>query len=80
MPSRVVKGSLKYPDHYALLLSLKKIPMRKVNPFLPKKSIIWNTRKSQGWERYFLKTNVNEVLDSVAAVEDADTEVLLKKI
>ena len=46
-PSRHVKGKLKYPDHYSLLLTLKGLPSKKAKPF-PGRKVIWNTRKKIG--------------------------------
>ena len=53
--SRNVKGTLKFPDHYALMLTMTKIPMKKTMSIPPRKEIIWNTRKKNGWERYAKK-------------------------
>ena len=47
-PSRSVKGVLKFPDHYALLLKLKNIPTKPPTKLTMNKSIIWNTRKKDG--------------------------------
>ena len=55
-PSRSVKGSLKYPDHYALMLMIKQIPMKKTQIIPPRKEIVWNTRKKDDWEKYLQKT------------------------
>ena len=55
-PSRSRKGSLKHPDHYAILLELKGIPMKPPIVFPGRKITKWNTRKKEGWEKYKLKT------------------------
>ena len=47
-PSRSVKGRIKHPDHYALLLTLKEIPMKLPTVFPGRKTIRWNTRKKDG--------------------------------
>ena len=61
-PSRNYKGQLKFPDHFALLLTLN-IPMANTKHIPTKKNIIWNTKKQNGWERYKAITENNKELD-----------------
>ena len=77
--SRSVKGELKYPDHYALLLTFKGIPMKAPTVFPGRKTIRWNTRKRMGWENYKMKTEYNEALLRAAVMEE-DSEEVLKSI
>ena len=53
---------LKHTDHFTLLLTLKKIPLRKKRTNLDVKSTVWNTKKSNGWEECEKQTEVNEKL------------------
>ena len=51
-PCKSINGILKFPDHYALHLEFKNIPMRNTD-FLPgRKKTVWNTKKRNGWEQY----------------------------
>ena len=79
-PSRAVKNHLKFPDHYALLLTMKNIPMKHSHTFPPKKYVLWNTRKKDGWLKYREKTDMNQVLLKLAERDDVDPETLLAKI
>ena len=79
-PSRPVKGNLKFPDHYALLLSLKNIPMMKTLTIPPRKEVVWNTRKKGGWEKYRSKTENNPVFIRAAESQEEDGSVVLKKV
>ena len=79
-PSRAVKGTLKFPDHYALLLTLKHIPMKLSQSFPPKKHVVWNTRKKMGWNKYKERTEMNKRLLKLAEFKDADPKHLYKQI
>ena len=65
-PSRVKNSVLKFPDHYALLLTLKNIPMMEKMKVVNRKQIRWNTRKPNGWQRYKSLTEENEKLLALA--------------
>ena len=78
-PSRNYKGQLKFPDHFALLLTLN-IPMANTKHIPTKKNIIWNTKKQNGWERYKAITENNKELDRATNMESDDPEVIWKII
>ena len=76
-PSRVTNGVLKFPDHYALLLTLKNIPLMKITKVVNRKHIQWNTRKPNGWEKYKTLTNDNGKLLAIAESKEEDPEKIL---
>ena len=75
-PYRVVKGEYKFPDHYALHLVLKSIPMRQLNFVSNKKQIIWNTKKKMGWEMYKDMTENNNVFHKASSMEGSPDNIL----
>ena len=79
-PYRAVKGKLKYPDHYGLLLSFKGLPSKETKSFPGRKSVIWNTRKRGGWDVYKQRTENNERLYKVVESNEEDPEKVLKCI
>ena len=73
-----MKGKLKHPDHYALHLALKNIPMKN-KTFIPNpKEIVWNTKKKEGWKYFREMTDNNEKLNRVANNEETSPEIILK--
>ena len=74
------KGILKFPDHYAVMMTLKNIPMKKTMSVPPRKEIVWNTRKKNGWIKYREKTENNPVFLKAATMEDENEEAVLKMI
>ena len=64
-PCKSVKGKLKFPDHYAILLRLKDVPILKKHHIPSNKETIWNTKKKDGWVNYRNKTENNEQLNRV---------------
>ena len=79
-PSRSYKGKLKYPDHYALLLILKGIPMKTIKPLNGLKTVRWNTRKKGGWDKYKHKTENNIKLLKSSELKNEEPEIILKGI
>ena len=79
-PCRSKNGVLKYPDHYALLLAFKDIPMFKAKPIPCKKEIVWNTKKKEGWKKFKEKTENNKMLIKASQSESSDPERVLKSI
>ena len=59
-------GRITYPDHFAIMILMKNIPMKKEKTVRPPKVIMWNTNKPGGWKRYYEETNANEVLDTLS--------------
>ena len=41
-----------YPDHYAIIMTMKNIPRKKVTEIKPQKVKMWNKNKSGGWVKY----------------------------
>ena len=78
--SRSVKETLKFPDHYAILLKLKDIPMKPPTSFVTRKQVIWNTKRKSGWEKYEQKTENNPVFMKVSNMEEESAESVLKVI
>ena len=80
-PCRAVgKNTLKFSDHYSVLLIFNNIPRKEEKKISMKKPIIWNTKKKENWEKYFIKTNANSVLDEAVQCEYTDTNKLMNKI
>ena len=77
-PNRVANGVLKFPDHYALLLTLKNIPKLKKKNVVNRKHIRWNTRKVNGWETYTKLTDNNNKLMDIVQNNVDDPETILK--
>ena len=73
-PSRSVNGSLKHPDHYALQLVFKNIPMKETKPTTGSKHIVWNTRKKDGWLKYKEVTEDNSIFNDIADMETDDPQ------
>ena len=54
---------------------LKDIPLKKRKPIPSKKSIVWNTRKTDGWIKFKDKTEANEALLKLvnSSIEEPET-------
>merc|ERR1711954_157649 len=64
-PYRTInRNKIRFTDHYALMVIMKNIPKKKNKPPKQKKSIIWNTNKAGGWDKYHEKTSNNTNLET----------------
>ena len=54
--------------------------MKKTISVPPRKEIVWNTRKKNGWIKYREKTENNPVFLKAATMEDENAEAVLKMI
>ena len=72
-----MNGELKYPDHYALKLCFKNIPIKHFVQMPCKTETIFNTHKINGWQVYKEKTETNDKLEYVAKLDRGDPEFLL---
>ena len=79
-PSRPKNGDLNYPDHYALRLDLKNIPMMDSDAPKDQKKTIWNTKKEKGWEQYKEATDDNVNLIRAAEMDIEDPDKIMKII
>ena len=70
----IKKSQLVYSDHYALLLTLKNLPMKKELKVKRKKPVIWNTKKEGEWQRYHARTQRNKALEGVIEAAKNDIE------
>ena len=76
-PCRPYKKSVKYGDHYAVLVSFLDIPKkRKARSATSKVPVIWNTNKEGGWEKYLAKTSNNKKLDELSIESDKVDEMM----
>ena len=64
--------TMKYSDHFSLLIKFKGIPLRSGRVNINHEDARWNTRKTGGWDRYFSETNINKNL--MKAVVDSEKE------
>ena len=79
-PGRAInKTKIVYPDHYALILKFKNIPLKPTKSLSGSRHSTWNTNKEGGWERYKDITGENSKMDNIGdeAIEDA-TETMKK--
>ena len=79
-PSRNNKGKLKFPDHYAILVTLNKILMKKLKSIPPKKQIIWNTKSNEGWLKYKTRTENNIEFERASNAKEEKPERILNII
>ena len=79
-PGRNNNGTIKYPDHYAVLLEFNKIPVRNQDFKPANKYVTWDTKKREGWLQYFKATDDNEELAKIANLEVGDTNMLQRAI
>lgn len=65
-PKRVVKGNqIKHPDHYAIVVLFKDIPLKE-NSHTIRKTVRWNTNRPDGWMRYKNLTTNHPKLEKIA--------------
>ena len=69
-PCRPAKRSVKFSDHYALLVVFKNIPKKDNKASLPKAPPIWNTNREGGWKRYQEKSDKNVKLEQVVTTSE----------
>ena len=51
-----------YPDHYAIILEMKNLPISNGKSFSCERFKTWNLNKEGGWERFQECTEDNETL------------------
>ena len=74
-------SSLSFPDHYALSVMFKGIPLKIVNNNLTKKKFTrWNTNKVNRWKRYNELTSNNSKLEEIARSNEEDPNVIMNSI
>ena len=61
------KNKITFPDHFAIHLELKGIPLRNMKPIIPPKVTLWNTNKTDGWKKYKAETESKIRLDKITA-------------
>ena len=59
-------GKITYPDHYAIMVWMKNIPMKIEKTVKPPKVLMWNLNKPGGWKKYYEETNKKVVLDALS--------------
>ena len=75
----VNKKSVKYTDHYSVLISFKDIPL--TNTVVSSKSIVrWNTNRDGGWNKFKEMTENNRVFNKVSIQLDGDADTMMKDI
>ena len=82
-PHRAVKkdGKLVFTDHYGLLFKLKNIPMKVKSLKITKDTVVWNTNKEGGWEKYHDLTSDSRELESIAGnANDMNSDELMLKL
>ena len=83
-PSHTLKknGRMIYPDHYAILMTMKGIPLKKQKQKRVPKILMWNTNKEGGWKKYNELTSNNHVLNRIASgsVDDSHPDTIAKQI
>merc|ERR1711954_425763 len=52
------QGKLKFPDHYAMMLTFKEILIRNLKLIPNQKDIIWNTKGKESWQEYKAMTGL----------------------
>ena len=61
-------------------MTLKNLPTKAASTVAPRKQIIWNTRKRDGWKRYKEKTEKNAKLEKIANSDEANHDTVFKAI
>ena len=79
-PYKVEKDKLKFPDHYAVKITLQNIPIRR-KQFQPGgRETKWNLKRENGWGNYLKKTENNPTLWKAAQMITDEPEDILKVI
>ena len=76
----VTRSTVRYTDHFSLLLSFKGLPLKSnsaLKEVIP--CIKWNTNREGGWEQYEEMTTNNKILDNIAVETDGDPETMMNK-
>ena len=80
-PFKVNKDhSLSYPDHFAVLLSFRGIPLKKNKSALGKKYTRWNLNKKYGWNVNKELITINPKLESIANCSSTDLDFISNSI
>ena len=73
---RSKKGSISFPDHYAVQIVFKNIPKSSLISKPAKRHVRWNTNKSDGWTTYRNLTTNNKTLEMIASNPGNDPNVI----
>ena len=80
-PHRATSKKITYTDHFSLHIKFQGIPEVSKSYRMAGKILNWNTRKEDGWKKYFQFTTNNERLDNLArSSEELSTNEMVEKI
>ena len=80
-PGRAIsKAKIVYPDHYALILKFKDIPLRQKQNLVGPRFTTWNTNKEGGWNIYKEITNDDSKLATIGQEVIEDATRAMKKV
>ena len=66
-PSHAMKkNTLKYPDHFAVMVIFKDIPRKKIHEKSGQKIVLWNTNREGGWESYREDTSIKPFFNKIS--------------
>ena len=76
----ISRNKITYPDHYALILKFKNIPLKPKKRIAGPKYSTWNTNKVDGWDKYREATEDNPKLEEIGNEPIDDATKAMKKI
>ena len=82
-PHRAISKNrnLVYTDHFSLILTFKKLPLRRKSSEVVKSSVLWNTNKIGCWEKYLdLTTNSNALENIAENAENLSSEEIMNQL
>ena len=75
-----VAGKMVYPDHYALIIKMKNIPLASNKKLSSPKFQTWNLNKEGGWLKFHELTDDNSKLKNLINNNEDDPTILMKEI
>ena len=74
------QGKVVYPDHYAMILKMKSIPLASNRNSASSKYQTWNLNKEGGWQKYQEITDANEIFNRLVNNNEDNPTVIMKEI
>ena len=79
-PGNPGQGKVVYPDHYAIILKMKNLPLATNKSKENSKFQTWNLNKEGGWGKYKELTDANEKLNRVINSYENNPTIIMKEI
>ena len=73
------QGKVVYPDHYAIVLKMKNLPLATNKNIASSKFQAWNLNREGGWQKYKELTDTNKKFNTLVNTNEVNPSVIMKE-